>query len=187
MGFVRHRRAARLRPRRAGRRRFGGFVEAVLVAFVFLCPGPAAAQEGAGSLQALEARLGQARENGIHLLAPSSFGEAEDRLEDAARRLRDGRRDARFEEMLGEAGRWLAAAEGIAAAGRPHFREALAARDEARASEAETRAVEGWARAESELETAGRRLERVDMDDVAVRTGRATVLYRRATRAARRD
>ena len=192
MAFVRHRLPARPRPRQAGRRRFGGLVEAVLVeavlvAFVFLCPGPAAAQEAAGSLSALEARLGQARENAVHLLAPSSFGEAEDRLEDAARRLRDGRRDGRFEELLGEAGRWLAAAEGIAAAGGPHFREALAARDEARASGAETRAVEGWARAESELETAGRRLEREDLEDVAVRTGRATVLYRRATRAARRD
>ena len=191
MAFVRHRLPDRPRPRRTGRRRSGGlvgagFVEAVLVAFLFVCPG-AAAQEGAGALQALEARLGQARENAIHLLAPSSFEEAADRLEDASRRLRDGRRDARFEELLDEAGRWLAAAEGIAAAGRPHFEEALAAREEARASEAEMRASEGWARAESELERAGRRLEREDMEDVAVRAGRATVLYRRATRAARRD
>ena len=170
-----------------GMRRFGGLVTVVLVASCLLRPGSAAAQEGAGLLEALEARLGQARENAIHLLAPSSFEEAADRLEDASRRLRDGRQDARFEELLGEGGRWLAAAEGIAAAGGPHFREALAARDEARASEAETRAVEGWARAESELESAGRRLEREDMEDVAVRTARATVLYRRATRAARRD
>ncbi|MDE2879616.1 OmpA family protein [Candidatus Palauibacter soopunensis] len=168
-------------------RRFGGLVTVVLVASCLLCPGSAVAQEAADLLEALEARLGQARENAIHLLAPSSFEEAADRLEDASRRLRDGRQDARFEELLGEAGRWLAAAQGIAAAGRPHFREALAARDEARASEAETRAVEGWARAESELEAAGRRLEREDMEDVAVRTARATVLYRRATRAARRD
>ena len=192
MAFVRHRLPDRPRPRRTGRRRSGGrveavFVEAVLVAFLFVCPGSAAAQEGAGLLQALEARLGQARENAIHLLAPSSFEEAADRLEDASRRLRDGRRDARFEELLDEAGRWLAAAEGIAGAGRPHFEEALAARDEARASEAEMRASDGWARAESELERAGRRLEREDMEDVAVGAGRATVLYRRATRAARRD
>ncbi|WP_419857302.1 OmpA family protein [Candidatus Palauibacter irciniicola] len=187
MAFVRHRLAARPGPRQAGRRRFGGLVEAVLVAFLFLCPGPAAAQEGAGSLRALEARLGQARENVVYLLAPSSFEDAADRLEDASRRLRDGRRDDRFEELLDEAERWLAQAERIAAAGRPHFEEVLAARDEARASEAVTRAGEGWARAEAELEAAGRRLEREDMEDVAVRTGRATVLYRRATRAARRD
>lgn len=187
MAFVRHRLPARPRPRRAGRRRFGGLVEAALAACLFLCAGTAAAQAGADSLQTLEARLGQARENAIHLLAPSSFGEAEDRLEDAARRLRDGRRDARFEELLGEAGRRLAAAEAIAAEGRPHFRDALAARHEARASEAETRAVEGWARAESEMEAAGRRLEREDLEDVAVRAGRAAVLYRRATRSARRD
>lgn len=170
-----------------GTRRFGGLVTVVVVASRLLCPGSAVAQEGAGLLEALEARLGQARENAIHLLAPSSFEEAADRLEDASRRLRDGRQDARFEELLGEAGRRLEAAERIAAAGRPHFAEALAARDEARASEAETRAAEAWARAESELEAAGRRLEREDMEDVAVRTGRATVLYRRATRAARHD
>ncbi|MYA34926.1 MAG: OmpA family protein [Gemmatimonadales bacterium] len=187
MAFVRQRLPARPRRRQVGRRRFGGLLRAVLVACFVQGAGPAAAQEGAGSLETLEARLGQARENAIHLLAPSSFREAEDRLEDAARRLRDGRRDARFEELLDEAGRWLGAAERIAAAGRPHFEEALAVRDEARASEAETRAVEGWARAESELETAGRRLEREDLEDVVVRTGRATVLYRRATRAARRD
>ncbi|MCY3700085.1 MAG: OmpA family protein [Gemmatimonadetes bacterium] len=187
MAFVRQRLPARSRPRQTGRRRLGGLVEAVLVACLFLCPDPGAAQGGVDSLRTLEARLDQARENAIHLLAPSSFREAEDRLEDAARRLRDGRRDARFEELLDEAARWLAQAEGIAAAGQPHFREALAARDQARASEAGTRAVEGWARAESELQTAGRRLEREDMEDVAVRVSRATVLYRRATRAARRD
>ena len=124
-----------------GMRRFEELVTIVLVASCLLSPGPAAAQEGAGSLEALEARLGQARENAVHLLAPSSFEEAADRLEDASRRLRDGRQDARFEELLGEGGRWLAEAERIAAAGRPHFREALEARDEARASEAETRAA----------------------------------------------
>jgi outer membrane protein OmpA-like peptidoglycan-associated protein len=167
--------------------RLGGLVAAVAVASCLLGPGPAAAQEGGGSLQALEARLGQARASAIHLLAPSAFEEAADRLEDASRRLNDGRQDARFEELLDEAGRWLEAAERIAAEGRPHFMTALAARDEARASEAGTRAAEGWARAEDELETAGRRLEREDMEDVAVRADRATVLYRRATRAARRD
>lgn len=167
--------------------RLGGLVAAVAVASSLLGPGPAAAQEGAASLQALEARLGQARESAVHLLAPSSFEEAEDRLEDASRRLRGGREDARFDELLDEAGRWLGAAERTAAEGRPHFMTVLAARDEARASEAETRAAQGWARAENELETAGRRLEREDMEDVAVRADRATVLYRRATRAARRD
>lgn len=167
--------------------RLGGLVAAVAVASSLLGPGPAAAQEGAASLQALEARLGQARESAIHLLAPSSFEEAADRVEDASRRLRGGREDARFEELLDEAGRWLGAAERTAAEGRPHFMTVLAARDEARASEAEMRAAQGWARAENELETAGRRLEREDMDDVAVRADRATVLYRRATRAARRD
>lgn len=167
--------------------RLGGLVAAVAVASRLLIPGPAAAQEGAASLQALEARLGQARESAVHLLAPSSFEEAADRLQDASRRLRDGREDARFEELLDEAGRWLEAAERAAEAGRPHFMTALAAREEARASEAGTRAAEGWARAEDELESAGRRLEREDMEDVAVRADRATVLYRRATRAARRD
>ena len=167
--------------------RLGGLVAAVAVASCLLCPGPAAAQEGAASLQALEARLGQARERAIHLLAPSAFEDAADRLEDASRRLRGGREDARFEELLDEAGRWLEAAERVAEAGRPHFMTVLAAREEARASEAGTRAAEGWARAENELETAGRRLEREDMEDVAVRADRATVLYRRATRAARRD
>ena len=81
-----------------------------------------------------EARLGQARENVIHLLAPSSFEEAEDRLEDASRRLGAGRRNARFEELLGEAERWLEAAERTASAGRPHALAALAAREEARDS-----------------------------------------------------
>lgn len=167
--------------------RLGGLVAAVAVASCLLCPGRAAAQEGAASLQALETRLGQARERAIHLLAPSSFEEAADRAEDASRRLRDGREDARFEELLDEAGRWLEAAERVAEAGRPHFMTALAAREEARASEAATRAAEGWARGENELETAGRRLEREDLEEVAVRADRATVLYRRATRAARRD
>lgn len=167
--------------------RLGGLVAAAAVASCLLCPGPVAAQEGAGSLQALEARLGEARANAIHLLAPSSFGEAADRVEDASRRLSGGRQDARFEELLDEAGRWLEAAERTAEAGRPHFMTVLAAREEARASEAGTRAAEGWARAENELETAGRRLEREDMEEVAVRADRATVLYRRATRAARRD
>lgn len=187
MAFVRHRFPARPRAARVGPGRFGGLVGAALVASCLLCPGPAVGQEGADSLQTLEARLGQARENEIHLLAPSSFREAEDLLEDASRRLRDGRQDARFEELLGEAERWLAQAERIATAGRPHFQAALAARDEARASDAGTRAAEPWARAEAELETAGRRLEREDLEDVAERTVRATVLYRRATRAARRD
>lgn len=183
MAFARHGFPAGSRPRREALLA----LLAILVAPCFLCPGAAVAQEGAGSLQTLAARLGQARENAIHLLAPSSFGEAADRLEDASRRLRDGRQDDRFEELLGEAGRWFEAAERIAAAGRPHFAAALAARDQARASEAETRAVEGWARAERELETAGRRLEREDLEDVAVRADRAAVLYRRATRSARRD
>ncbi len=160
---------------------------AALVASCFLSPNPAVAQEGAGLLQTLEARLDQAREDVVHLLAPSSFGEAEDRLEDASRRLADGRRDARFEELLGEAERWLDAAERIGTAGRPHVLAALAAREEARVSEAETRAAEGWARAEAELEEAGRRLEREDVEDATVRGDRATVLYRRATRSARRD
>ena len=187
MTFVRHRLPARPHPARAGRRRFAGRAATLAAASCLLGPGPAAAQEGAGSLRILEARLGQARENAIHLLAPSSFGEAADRLEDASRRLGEGRRDARLEELLSEARRWLEAAERIADEGRPHFLTVLAARDEARASEAATRAVEGWARAEDELETAGRRLEREDLEDVAVRADRATVLYRRATRAARRN
>ena len=158
MAFVRHRFPAGSRPRREALLA----LLAVLVASGFLCPGPA-----------------------IHLLAPSSFGEAADRLEDASRRLRDGRQDDRFEELLGEAGRWFETAERIAAAGRPHFAAALAARDQARASGAETRAVEGWARAERELETAGRRLEREDLEDVAVRADRAAVLYRRGAPPAR--
>ena len=159
----------------------------MLVVSCVLCPDSAAAQAGAGPLQTLEARLEQARENAIHLLAPSSFGEAADRLEDASRRLGDGRQDARFEELLGEAERWVEAAERIATAGRPHFLATLAARDEAIVSEAGARATEGWARAEAELREAGRRLEREDLEDAIVRADRATVLYRRATRSARRD
>ncbi|WP_420449694.1 OmpA family protein [Candidatus Palauibacter sp.] len=108
-------------------------------------------------------------------------------MEDATRRLADGRRDARFEELLGETERWLEAAERIGSAGRPHVLAALAAREEARTSEAETRAAEGWARAEAELEGAGRRLEREDLEDATARGDRATLLYRRATRSARRD
>lgn len=187
MAFVRYRLSARPRPWQAGPWGPGGLLAAAVVASCFLSPNPAVAQEGAGLLQALEARLGQAREDVVHLLAPSAFGETEDRLEDATRRLADGRRDARFEELLGEAERWLDAAERIASAGRPHVLAALAAREEAHDSEAETRAAEGWARAEAELEEVGRRLEREDLEDATVRADRATVLYRRATRSARRD
>lgn len=158
-----------------------------LVASSFLCPVRATAQEGVDLLRALEARLGAARENATHLLAPGSFEEAADQLEDAARRLGEGRDDARFGELLDNAGRWLQQAESVAASGRSYFVEPLAAREEARESEAGSRAAEAWARAEAEMRAAGSRLEREELEEVAVRADRATALYRRATRAARRD
>ncbi len=164
-----------------------GLWAGALAASALLGPVGAAAQEGVDLLRALEARLGEARENATHLLAPQSFEEAADHLEDAARRFGEGREDARFEELLDAAERWFRQAESVAASGRSRFAEPLAAREEARESEAGSRAAEAWGRAEAELRAAGSRLERADIGEAAVRADRATVLYRRATRAARRD
>ena len=161
---------------------------ASFLALVFaLCPAAGAGQESADLVRALEARLGTAREQAVHLLAPENFREALDRFDDAVRRRGGGREDARFRELLTEAGQWLDTAERIAAAGRSRFTAALEARAEARAAEADTRAGQAWERAGAELLQAGRRFEREDFDEADVRAGRAAELYRRAAQAGWRD
>ena len=160
---------------------------ALLALALVLCPAWAGAQEGASLVRAMEGRFDEARDQAVHLLAPGLFRDAEDRFDGAVRRWEDGREDARFRELLAEAGQWLDAAEGIAEAGRSQFAETLAARTEARSSEAATRARSAWDAAEGELLEAGRRFEREDFGEADVRAGRARELYRRAARAGWRD
>lgn len=160
---------------------------ALLALALVLCPIRGEAQEGAGLVGAMQARFDAARDQAVHLLAPRTLRDAENRFDGAVRRWEDGREDARFHELLVEAGQWLDAAEGIAEAGRSQFAETLTARGAARSAESATRARPAWDAAEAELLEAGRRFEREDFNEADVRAGRALELYRRAARAGWRD
>ena len=157
------------------------------VVLALAVPAAGIGQEGANLVREMEARVGAARDGSVHLLAPRAFRDASERFDDAVRRWESGREDARFRELLAEAAERLEAAEGIAAAARSHFAEALTARASARAAEAGVRAPQAWERAEAELIEGGRRFEREDVEEAEVRAGKAAELYRRAARAGWRD
>lgn len=160
---------------------------ALLAWLLAFCPATGLAQQSADRVRALEARFDAARAEAVHLLAPRGFRDALNRFDDAVRRWEEGREDARFGELLAEAGLGLDAAEGTALAARAQFGEALAARAAARSAEAGSRARQAWADAEAELEEAGRRFERGDSEGAGVRAGRALDLYGLAARAGWRD
>jgi len=136
-------------------------------------------------LARLETRLAGARDRAVDRLAPSAYERASDRLRQARRRVDRHEEEASLRRVLDEARRAIEAAEEAADDVRPTFRDALAARDLARAQEAAARAPAAWKVAEEELERGGRAVEGGDEPAESVR--RASELYARAARAAKRD
>jgi len=150
-------------------------------------PGHAHGQSPSEALARLEERFAGAREAAVDLLAPSAYERATDRLRQARRRVERGEEASSIRRGLDEARTAIDAAEAAAERTRPVFSGALAARAQARAQDAATRAPSAWKVAEQELERGGHALERERAEDAAAAARRASELYARASLAAKRD
>ncbi len=160
------------------------FVAAVALPWVAFS---VSAQSVEDDLVELERRFARAEESAVHLLAPRSFGRADDRLRDARRRSDRGDDARAIRERLDQALSEIRLAEDAADGVRGSFTDALRAREAAREQDASGRAPAAWNAAERELERGGRDAERGDLADAAEFSGRAAELYARAAEAARSD
>jgi len=165
--------------RPSGRARLA-LVTLLSVAALVIASTPAAAQDGAQTLDQAAERLAQARDARLFLLAPRSFERAERAVSESRSRLETGSPDAEVEKAARDALAALAEAEATATTTRPVLADLLAARERAVAAQAPDAAPREWERAEEAAVDVGRRAEKGDLADLPARSARGVDAYREA-------
>jgi outer membrane protein OmpA-like peptidoglycan-associated protein len=164
-----------VRPVNLARDRHRVCIPAALLLLVatLACGAEPLAQPLPASTAELRTRAEQAE---AALLAPTHYGRAVAALE-RAERARSGGRAGEVEELLREAAAHFSGAERSAREAQRTFAEPLARREAARSAEVFRLAGPAWAKAESKLSEAARRLEKADVEGALARAREAGVLY----------
>jgi outer membrane protein OmpA-like peptidoglycan-associated protein len=151
-----------------------------LVALALLAFNSVTAQNVEESIDGAADRLEAARSEQLYLIAPSHFGKAQEKLEEARERYDRGGKIDDIERLVGQAEREITEAERYREIGYVLMRDALKARSDAAEANAPEFASREWDEAEKQIQEAGKKVERGDQNGARERASRAESGFRTA-------
>lgn len=138
------------------------------------------AQSVESEINAMATQLEEARSLDLHLIAPRTFGQAEERLVNARSRYAAGGNITEIRKLLQESQSNLQEALEVQEVGRVILRDALDARNDAVTAGSNTLAKTEWKDAEDAMHDAGRDIEKGDQNDARQDAQKAVRAYRAA-------
>ncbi len=141
---------------------------------------PSEAQTLEGEIAQMANRIEAGREKQLHVIAPSFFARAVERLSRAQTQFERAERIGNIQRSLAEARTNIERAEALEDIGKVLLRDALAARGDAITANAPEFATAAWNDADERMTSAGRKIEEGDQNDARKRAEEAAALYRAA-------
>ncbi|MBZ0269711.1 OmpA family protein, partial [bacterium] len=131
-----------------------------------------------GEIRRTHDRLEAAQQRSLHLIAPKSFGEAQERLEKANVRYKDGGKIDEIRSLLEDVDGNLTKAEGLQEMGNVILRDAMTARTDADKAKSAELAANGWSNGEKAMRAAGEKVESGDQNSARKEAAKAVTYYR---------